>query len=437
MEWYMLLILFFFVLFIFLIPGFWIAISLGVTGIIALFFTGHIQFLGSVSEIVWNTSNNFIITAIPLFLFMGELVLRSELSEKFYISIGQLLCKIPGNLLHANIIACAIFAALSGSSVATAAAIGTIAIPQMKKVGYDRKLIYGSLAAGGTLGILIPPSISLILYGALTEQSVVKLFTAGIVPGILLTILFLFYTGFKSLKNFKQTNQSFNQKQNLYNGSQLIFSFSKCIKNILPMVLLIILVLGSLYGGYATPTEAAGIGVFFSLIFGFVFGKLNKSRIIEALGEAVKTTSMIIFIMIGAQIFSFSLLSLGINRNLIIWVKNAFSSPYSLLIVIYISYIILGCFIDGNSIVFLTVPLFYPLVINAGFDPIWFGIVMVILIELGLITPPLGLNLFVIEGVDKEARINEVIQGSIPYMLLMLLMLAILTIFPKLTHLLL
>jgi C4-dicarboxylate transporter DctM subunit len=426
-QWYILLLLLFLILFLFLIPGCWIAVSLGLTGIIGLLYIGQYRYLSSVSEIGWNTSNNFIMTAVPLFLFMGELILRSGLSKKFYISIGQLLHRIPGNLLHTNIIACAIFSALSGSSIATAAAIGSIAIPQMKEEGYEKKLIYGSLAAGGTLGILIPPSISLILYGAMTEQSVVKLFTAGIIPGIVLTILFLFYTGYRSLKD---SNAMLSSKKTE-------FSFFEIIKNIFPFFTLILMVLGSIYGGYATPTEAAAIGAIFAIFFGFIFGNLSYSKVLESLQEAVKTTSMIMFIMIGAQIFSFSVLSLGINRHLITWVTASFSSPYTLLFVVYIIYIILGCFIDGNSIVFLTVPLLYPLVINAGFDPIWFGIAMVILIELGLITPPLGLNLFIIDGIDKEATLNEIIQGSIPYMIIMLVMLAILTIFPRITHILL
>lgn len=425
MEWNVLLLTLFVIMLGFLAPGLWIAISLGITGIIGLLLSGNARLIPSVSEICWNTTNDFILTAVPLFLLMGEVVLHSGISGKFYRSIAKWLYWLPGALLHSNIIACAIFSALSGSSVATAAGIGSIAIPEMKKHGYDRYMIYGSLAAGGTLGILIPPSISLILYGAMTDQSVVKLFTAAIIPGILLTSLFLVYTGIRTFRsNFEQSQL----------GEGL--TFTESLKGVLPMLFLIVLTMGSLYAGFATPTEAAGIGAFLSIVFGFYFGKLDMSKLVSALVGAVKTTSMIVFIMIGAQIFSFSMVSSGINRALLTWVNNSGFSALMLLIVIYVIYIILGFFMDGNSIVFLTVPLLYPLIINAGFDPIWFGVVMVVLIELGLITPPLGLNLFVIQGIDKEASVADVVKGSIPYMFIMLLMVTILTMFPKLTRLL-
>lgn len=422
MTWSVLLAVLIVIMLALLAPGLWIAIALGITGIIGLYMSGTERLISTVSDIAWNASNDFILTAVPLFLFMGEVILESGISGKFYRGIAKLLNRIPGNLLHSNIVACAIFSALSGSSVATAAGIGSIAIPEMRRVGYENKLIYGSLAAGGTLGILIPPSISLIIYGAMTDESVVKLFTAAIIPGIILTILFLIYTGVKTFqKGF---------------GAELItdvnISILAALKGISPMIILIVLTMGALYTGFATPTEAAGVGAFLSIVFGFIFGDLNLKKIRSALISASKTTSMIVFIMIGAQIFSFTIVSSGINRELVQAVANSGYSKWMVLIIIYIIYIILGFFMDGNSIVFLTIPLLYPIILNLGFDPIWFGVVMVVLIELGLITPPLGLNLFVIQGIAR-CSLSDVVIGSIPYMFIMLIMLAILTFFPWLT----
>lgn len=422
MEWNLLLLFLFAVMLVFLAPGFWISAALGLTGLIGLAVSGREQLIASVSDICWNTSNDFILTAVPLFLFMGEVIVSSGISGRFYQSVAKWLSRVPGGLLHSNIIACAIFAAISGSSVATAAGIGSIAIPTMKKHGYKREAIYGSLASGGTLGILIPPSISLILYGAMTDQSIVQLFTAAIAPGILLTLLFLIYTGISAFKD-RPSQQSADSREMTYLSS---------LSGIVPMLVLIALTMGSLYSGRATPTEAAGIGAFLSILVGYIFGHLNMQRIYQALVNAVKTTSMIVFIMLGAQIFSFAVVSSGINRSLIQWIVEADFSKWVLFLMVCLIYLVLGCFMDGNSMVFLTIPLLYPLMVNTGFDPIWFGVVMVVLIEVGLITPPLGLNLFVIQGIDGECSVTDVVRGSIPYMLIMFLMIIILAVFPGL-----
>ncbi|MCM3716514.1 TRAP transporter large permease [Alkalihalobacillus oceani] len=420
MEWAY--ILFFAIVFLFalLMPGLWIAIALGVTGILGLIITGNINHISTLGNISWNTSNDFILTAIPLFLFMGEVILVSGISKKFYTSIGKWLSKVPGGLLHTNILATGIFSAISGSSVATAAGIGSVAIPEMKKRGYKKSLIYGSIASGGTLGILIPPSIVLILYGAMTETSIVRLFAAAILPGIILMVLFLIYTGSVMVKKNNQVSGEITEE----------ITIIRSILNVFPLVLLIVLVLGSLYTGLVTPTEAAAVGSLFAIIICYAFGDLNIRKIYMATKNAIRTTSMLLFIMIGAQIFSFALVRSGVNRQLTAWIGESMFSPLVLLLVICVIYIVLGFFMDGPSILLLTLPLLFPVVMEAGYNPIWFGIVLVILIELGQITPPMGLNLFVIKGIDPSSNIGEIVKGTFPYCIIMIVMLAMLIIFP-------
>lgn len=411
------------VMFALLIPGVWIAISLGLTGLIGLVLSGQTHMIKSISNISWNTSNDFILTAIPLFLFMGEIILASGLSAKFYSSVVKWLKWVPGGLLHSNILACSMFSAISGSSVATAAGIGSVAIPEMKKRGYRKELIYGSIASGGTLGILIPPSIVLILYGSITDNSIIKLFSAAIIPGIGLTILFILYTLSITL---------FVKKNRIAHTFTTDISFWESVKGVVPLFALIVIVLGSLYTGKITPTESAAVGAFLALLIGHFIGDLNVHKIIEAARNSIKTTTMIVFIMIGAQIFSFAIVSSGINRELTAWVADMSFSPLALLLLVCVIYIVLGFIMDGPSMMLLTIPLIFPIIIQAGYDPIWFGIILVILIELGQITPPMGLNLFVIQSIDPGSKMIEIVKGTIPYVLLMLLMVAILIIFPSL-----
>ena len=422
MEWGMSLVVLVVIMFTFLIPGVWIAISLGITGLLGIILAGQMKMIKSISNISWNTTNDFILTAIPLFLFMGEIILASGISTKFYTSIAKWLKPVPGGLLHSNIIASSLFSAISGSSVATAAGIGSAAIPEMKKRGYRKELIYGSIASGGTLGILIPPSIVLILYGSITEESVIRLFSAAVIPGIVLTLLFIMYTLSVTLIKKNRVKDDFSTD----------ITFLESLKGILPLVALMVIILGSLYTGKITPTESAAVGSFLSLVIGRYLGHLNVKKIVQAAKNAIKTTTMIVFIMIGAQIFSFAIVSSGINRELTTWVADMGFSPLGLLLVVCLIYIILGCVMDGPSMMLLTIPLIFPLIVQAGYDPIWFGVVLVILIELGQITPPMGLNLFVIQSIDPESKISEVVKGAIPYVFIMLVMVGILIAFPDL-----
>lgn len=404
--------------------GFYIAAALGLTGIIGLYVSGNAFVVQVVGNMVWNTANNFTLTAIPLFLFMGEIILCSGLSERFYKGIVKFLRKVPGGLLHSNIVACAIFSAISGSSVATAAGIGSIAIPEMKRLNYKNEYIYGSVAAGGTLGVLIPPSIPLIIYGSLTSTSTTKLFIAAMLPGLVLAALYIIFILINSIINKKEF-------ANVDNSHAVNVPWKDALLGVLPMVVLVVVILGSIYAGFATATEAAAIGTLIAIIIGAVFGDLTVNKIWAAARAALKTTSMILFIMIGAQFFAYVLTSTGTSRELISWLTGIGLNKWVLFVIVCAIYIVLGCFMDGNSMQYLTIPILFPVLMAYDFDPIWFGMVLVILIEMGQITPPMGMNLFVVRGIDSGSKLSEIIVGVIPYLFIMLLMIVLLCFVPE------
>ncbi len=408
-----------------ILGGFWISGALGLAGIVTLIVSDGFSGMAAFGNMIWNTVNNFTLTAIPLFLLMGEIILSSGLSERFYNGIVKFLRRVPGGLLHSNIVACAIFSAISGSSVATAAGIGSIAIPEMKKMNYKREYIYGSVAAGGTLGILIPPSIPLIIYGSLTTTSTTKLFIAAVVPGLMLAGIYILFLAVNSMIHKADFAGVDNEKA-------VNVSWKEALIGVLPMVTLVVAILGSIYAGIATATEAAAIGTVLAIIIGFAFGDLTLDKIWKASFSALKTTSMIIFIMVGAQFFSYVLTITGASRELISWITGIGMNKWVLFAIVCVIYVILGCFMDGNSMQYLTIPILYPVLMAYGFDAFWFGIVLVILIEMGQITPPMGLNLFVIQGIDDSAKLGTIISGILPYMLLMLAMILLLCFFPSL-----
>ncbi len=425
MSWAAIFILLLLLILVFIFSGLSIACSLGIVGAIGLLITGHGNMVQVIGNITWNTANDFALTSIPLFLLMGEIILISNVSTNFYNGIAKFLRKVPGGLLHSNILACAIFSAISGSSVATAAAIGSVAIPDEKKRNYKKEYIYGSLAAGGTLGILIPPSIALIIYGALTTTSVAKLFTAAMVPGLVLAAIYMIYIFFNSIINKKDfANVDYGQADDI--------SYAVALKGILPLFLLIVIVLGGIYTAVMTPTEAAAAGVTASIVIAKVFGEIDFKKYKEALLKSIRNTSMLLFIMVGAQTLSYALAISGATRGMVTWVTGLGLATLTLLIMIYCLYLVLGCFVESNSMQYLTIPVLFPILKAYGVDPIWFGVVLVVLIELGQITPPVGINLFVIKGIDPESNLTEVIRGVIPYIFLMFLMVAILTAFPQL-----
>jgi tripartite ATP-independent transporter DctM subunit len=407
-----------------LLSGLWVGFALGFAGMTVLLLHGGLRALDPLGVIAWNTVESFVLTSVPLFILMGELVLRAGLGDDFYRSMGMWFQGLKGRLLQANIVACAIFAAASGSSVATAAAIGTVAIPEMTRRGYDRKILFGSLAAGGTLGILIPPSIPLIIYGAMVEQSVERLFIAGVIPGILMALLFMAYIWVRvavspGLVPAEEARATWGERL-------------RSLWGVAPMLLLILLVLGSIWLGYATPTEAAAVGAATAMLVALVSGKLRWVSLRDSVTSTVRTSCMVLFIILGAQILSYALVRTGVSRELTAWVVDLGLSKWVLFGILTVLYIFLGCIIDGVSMMVLTLPLLYPIVVAAGFDPIWFGIALVVLIELGNITPPVGLNMFVIQGLSGGRPMGEIVWGSLPFAGIMLVLLAALAVFPEL-----
>ncbi len=419
LSWEILTLISFGLVFLFLFSGIPVAVALGLVGFLTAFlFLGHTEALGYAP---WNIATQFILVAIPLFLFMGQILLHSGISDRLYSGASALLGKLPGSLLHANIASCAVFAAISGSSVATAATIGTVAIPQLEKRGYESKLVLGSLAAGGTLGILIPPSIAMIIYGAMAGESVGRLFVAGIIPGIMLTLLFMGYVLVRVITKpgLAPPFEGMSWKQR---GLRILSMW--------PIFIIMFIVLGGIYLGVVTPTEAAALGAFTSMVFALAYRRLNWQIMKGILRDTVKTTAYIMFLVIGAQILTGTLSMLRVPDNAVLWVTSLDVSPLVILIFIYILYLFLGCFMDGISMMVVTLPVVVPIIRTLGFDPIWFGVALVILIEMALLTPPVGLNVYVIHGLRPDRPMSDVFRGIIPFFFMMLLGLIIVTAFP-------
>jgi len=420
MPWQVITAIVFGAILLFLFSGVPVAASLGAVGILsAFFFLGR---TGAVAYAPWKVCASFILLAIPLFVFMGEVLLYGEISRVLYDGSAALVGGFPGGLLHANIVSCAIFAAVSGSSVATAATMGTISIPELEKLGYDTKLILGSLASGGTLGILIPPSIPLIVYGVLVEQSIGKLFMAGILPGIMLASIFMMYIAIRT-KIQPKLCPPFDKiplKQKALRAARMW-----------PILVIMVIILGGIYSGVMTPTESASCASSAALIFTLAYRKMTWSILRQCLLSTVETTSMVLFIIVGANMVAGTLSLLRVADDMAFWVTSLNISPLAVMASIFIMYIFLGCFFDGISMMVLTIPIVYPVIVSLGFDPIWFGIALVVLIEMAAITPPVGLNLYTIHGLRPDHPITEVIFGSMPFFLLMIAALAILTAFPQ------
>jgi tripartite ATP-independent transporter DctM subunit len=325
-------------------------------------------------------------------------------------------------LLHANIGTATLFSATSGSSVATAATIGTVAIPQGKEMNYDPKLFTGSIAAGGTLGIMIPPSINLIVYGFLTETSIPQLFAAGLIPGLLLATMFMLGTALICIWRPSLGGPSVKHSW----GERI-----SGLRNLVPVLLLFGVVVGSIYTGLATPTEAASLGVLGALLIALSMGKLSMNVIVQALDGTMKTTGMIMLIIMASYFLNFVLASAGVTRELTSFLESAGMGPYSTLMLAILIYIVLGFFIETLSLMVITIPIVAPVIIGLGFDPVWFGILLILLIEMALITPPVGLNLYVVQGVRQGGPFSDVMLGALPYVGIMLLMAIVLVLFPS------
>ncbi|WP_159591949.1 TRAP transporter large permease [Chelativorans xinjiangense] len=371
---------------------------------------------------IWDISTNFILVSIPLFILIGELLLRSGIATKVYDALDSWLSWMPGGLMHANIGTATMFSATSGSSVATAATVGTIALPQAPRFGYDDRLFAGSIAAGGTLGILLPPSINLIVYGFLAQVSIPSLFMAGILPGLALAGLFMLTILVLCVMKPALGGQR--------RHSTMAVRMGKLV-HLLPVLVLLGFIMGSIYTGWATPTEAAAIGTTVALLMAWWEGTLSWKMICEALEGTMRTTCMIMLIMISANFLNFILASVGLTEQLLQAVTTMNLSPMQTLFLLIGIYIVLGFFIETLSLMIITIPLVAPLITQLGFDPLWFGILLIVLIEMALITPPVGLNLFVVQGVRGRGSLNEVIVGAIPFVISMFAMVLLLIAFPS------
>jgi tripartite ATP-independent transporter DctM subunit len=381
----------------------------------------------AMGEVVWSASSNFILVSVPLFILLGEILLRSGMADRLYASMSQWLSWLPGGLMHANIGASMAFAATSGSSVATAATIGTVATPLIKRYGYGERLFLGSLAAGGTLGILIPPSINLIIYGWLTNTSVPQLYLAGFLPGIVLGGIFMATIVICCLVQPGQGGESVRAT-----WSERIAG----LVGVVPPLIIFLVVIGSIYAGWATPTESAALGVMIALGLAAFNRRLTVQMLLEALDGTMRTTGMIMLIVAAAWFLNFVLSAIGLVGALNDFITGLGLGPTGMLAAVILFYVVLGCFMEPLPMMIVTVPVITPVVVQAGYDPVWFGILIVLLCETAMITPPVGVNLFVVQGVRGRGSINDVIIGVLPFIVSLFLMIVLIVVAPGLVMLL-
>lgn len=405
-----------------LVSGLWIPFAVGIAAVAYLVHAGGVASLKSIGLISWGSLNSFTLTAIPLFLLMAELLVESGLSHRIYRGLSAIVRRLPGGLLQTNIAGCAVFAAVSGSSVACAASIGTVSMPQLKARGYDLSLAAGTLAAGGTLGILIPPSIAMIVYGTFAEASIAKLFLAGVVPGLLLTLLFMSYIGIRST-----LNPGLAPAEKLPPSA----SAASIAADVLPFAVLIVLLMGSLYTGFVTPTEAAALGCIFAWLVARIWGDMNLLVLRRALRKTIIATGSIMFVVYAAFLFSYAISLAGTAGDIARWVTQAGVSREVFLLFVVIALTVLGCFVDSIGMMVIAVPILLPSLHAYGIDPIWFGVLIVLLVELGQVTPPMGMNLFVIKNMSG-LPLGSVIRGTVPFYGLFLLAALLLYLFPQL-----
>ena len=377
----------------------------------------------AIGETAWSVSTDFILFAIPLFVLLGEILLRSGIAERMYAAMTHWLSWLPGGLMHSNIGTCTLFAAVSGSSVATAATIGTVAVDQIEKYGYNERLFLGTIAAGGTLGILIPPSIPMIVYGALTNTSIPQLYLAGIVPGLVLASLFMATVMVACLVRPR------------WGGRRPPTGWDarlRSLPDLVPPLLIFVIVIGSIYAGIATPTESAALGVVAAFALAAARRRIGWRMLRDTFEGTMRTTAMIMAILIAAYFVNFVITSIGLSAKVTGLIVSLGLSPRATMVVIVLLYLVLGMFLESLSMMVATVPIITPVVIALGFDPVWFGVLMMLLVETALITPPVGFNLFVVQGVRPRGQIHDVIVGALPFVLTLMIMIAVLVAWPEL-----
>lgn len=412
-------------LIVLLMSGVWVTGALLAVSVLALLLLqGYsLDRIGTVgARVIQASVAKWELSAIPLFIFMGELMFRSDIAERIFRALRPLIGGLPGGLLHANILGGALFAAVTGSSSATTATMGKITLPYLKREGYHEGIAIGALAGAGSLGLLIPPSVMLIIYGVIVEVSIIDLFAAGILPGLLITLLFSAYIALRALFD-KSIDPSRNHR---VEGYKALHAFM----DLMPVGCLMLIVLGGIYSGLVTPSEAAALGVAAVMFILLGMGQLNVRIIKEGALSAVITSCLIITIMMSASFLSSAMALMQLPQALAGEINRMGLNPYLLIAAIAVLYVVLGCLLDGISMAVMTLPLTFPIVTQAGFDPVWFGIFVVIMVEIGLLTPPIGLNLFVIQGLTKDP-IWKIVQASFPFLLLLLLAVVILVAFPQ------
>jgi C4-dicarboxylate transporter DctM subunit len=399
-----------------------VAATMGILGLILSIQFAPLPLTRAIGEIAWQTCNDSVILAVPLYILMGEILMRSGIAERMYEAMRQWLSWLPGGLMNANIGFCAVFSANSGSAVATAATIGTIAIPEIKKHGYNEPLFLGTLAAGGTLDILIPPSINLIFYGALTNTSIPQLYLAGFLPGFICAFLMILtviaacmwrpHWGGKPIKTDWPTRM-------------------KVLPDFIPPLLIFFVVIGTIYTGFATATESAALGLVFSCVLAARRGRLNLAVLKLAVEGCMKMTAMTMAILIGAYFLNFVMGIIGLNKQFTTLVENLGLGPYQTLFIVIVFYLILGTFMETLPLMVATVPIIEPVMRSLGFDPVWFGILIILLVQVAMISPPVGITLFVVQNLRKRGNVNDVFLGAAPFMGTLCLMIALLVVFPS------
>lgn len=400
----------------------WVGISLTLVGVLGIEFLTSVSPFMILGNILFNQTASSTMMALPLFIFMGEVLFRSKISENLFKGLAPWVDSLPGGLIHVNIVACALFAAVSGSSAATTATVGKITLPELSKRKYDKGLSLGTLAGSGTLGFLIPPSMMMLVYGVTAEVSVGKLFIAGLLPALVIALGLMAYVIVKCLidpKKAPRNLEGFTWKDRI-----------KAIPLILPVVVIIGIVLGGIYAGWTTPTEAASIGAIASVLFAFASKSMNLQIFKDTIMASIKTTAMIMLIVTGAAFLSVAMGYLGIPAALTNLIVSKNVGPYQLIFITSILYLVLGMFIEGFSMIVMTLPLILPLIITSGFDPIWFGVYLVIMIEIAQITPPVGFNLFIINGITGESMSN-IARYALPSFIILGLVVVLITIFPQ------
>lgn len=414
-------------LFILFLTGLWMGAVLGLAGMIILYFSqGGEKALIVVTMAIWKILYSYPLVALPLFILLGEIFVCLGLSSKVYAAITPLLKRFTGKLLLSNVILCALFSAASGSSMATAAAIGSVAYPELKRKGYDRRTLLGNLAGSGTLGILIPPSIPIIVYGSLTNVSVGASFVAAVVPGIMAVLMVVTFVVVlcKIRPNLVP--------QDLEDNISLAHAIG-ALKGLVPMAVLVSAVMGTIYLGVATPTEAGGVGVFVAIMISFAYRTFSVRGIVDSLVGTSLICATIGFVIMGAMIFATSVALTGFPRAFVMTVADLSISPMAVLAIVFLMYFVLGCFMGAIEMLVITLPFTFPLVMSIGYDPLWFAVAVVILCEMGQLTPPFGVNLFVLQGIaDDGTTVGDVARGAFPYLLLLGLLLVVITIFPQL-----